>query len=559
MATPKIFTLTNLLRRSRRSISTSSLYFSTQSYHHHRHHHLLHPTFPPSNLPVRQHLTPYAFLFNRSLSTSESANHFDGDSDLSQADLLSSAVDIAGTGEISFSTGEESILPVRVLISLLDGYHDLTGFPWWLVIASSTLALRLTLFPFVVLQLHKLKRIGEVFPKLPPPLPPPLSGRSFKDQLTLFRKERKALGCPSFFWFFASFGVQVPLFFLWITTFRRMSLDHHPGFDSGGIFWFQNLTEFPNGVLGPIFPLLIAGLHYTNVQISFQKSSIGKVSGLFGKLAKYYKAYLEILTIPMLFITFNIPQGSSVYWLTNSSLSLLQQLALHHPDVRKKLGLPEKVPVAKAESDDRGKIGVKETNQPGVHGGVSVQDLSPKDLVVVSVKILANGHQDRAIQLLRLALEKDPEYVRALLLMGQTLLQQNLLDEAIEYLERAIAKLLVAGHPTNVEDVDLLILSSTWAGSAFMRQGKNEEGMAHLERLASLEEPRDPKTKAHYFDGLLVLSSALYAAGGKAQAAEHLRRAVAYDPERYGKFLEQCENDEDDFVGDLVSSRRTDS
>lgn len=27
------------------------------------------------------------------------------------------------------------------------------------------MALRLTLFPFVILQLHKLKRIGELFPK----------------------------------------------------------------------------------------------------------------------------------------------------------------------------------------------------------------------------------------------------------------------------------------------------------------------------------------------------------------------------------------------------------
>uniref|UniRef100_A0A3Q7ISD8 Uncharacterized protein n=1 Tax=Solanum lycopersicum TaxID=4081 RepID=A0A3Q7ISD8_SOLLC len=36
--------------------------------------------------------------------------------------------------------------------------------------------------------------------------------------------------------------------------------------DLGGILWFQNLTEVPSGVLGPVFPLLIAGLHYINVQ-----------------------------------------------------------------------------------------------------------------------------------------------------------------------------------------------------------------------------------------------------------------------------------------------------
>lgn len=118
----------------------------------------------PSNPPPR-HLAAYNFLFSRSFSTSESSGQFDGDSDLTQSELLS-GVRTAGSGEIGVdSVTEESILPVRALIWLLDGYHDFTGFPWWLVIASSTLVLRLTLFPFVVLQLQKLKKIGEVFPK----------------------------------------------------------------------------------------------------------------------------------------------------------------------------------------------------------------------------------------------------------------------------------------------------------------------------------------------------------------------------------------------------------
>lgn len=35
-------------------------------------------------------------------------------------------------------SGDDAILPVQALISMLDGYHDLTGFPW----------LELTLFYF---------------------------------------------------------------------------------------------------------------------------------------------------------------------------------------------------------------------------------------------------------------------------------------------------------------------------------------------------------------------------------------------------------------------------
>lgn len=35
----------------------------------------------------------------------------------------------------------------------------------------------------------------------------------------------------------------------------------------GGALWFQNLTEYSHGYSGFIFPFLIAGLHYINVQV----------------------------------------------------------------------------------------------------------------------------------------------------------------------------------------------------------------------------------------------------------------------------------------------------
>ncbi|MQL91407.1 hypothetical protein Taro_024021 [Colocasia esculenta] len=54
----------------------------------------------------------------------------------------------------------------------------------------------------------------------------------------------------------------------------------------GGVFWFQNLTELPQGVMGSIFPLLVAGLHFVNVQISFQSVKLKEMPGIFGLLAR---------------------------------------------------------------------------------------------------------------------------------------------------------------------------------------------------------------------------------------------------------------------------------
>lgn len=459
---------------------------------------------------------------------------------------------------IGVTAVEESILPIQQLTSMLEGFHHYTGMPWWAVIASSTLALRFTLLPLLIVQLNKLKRIGELFPKLPPPLPPPLSGRSYIDQISLFRKERKAIGCPSFLWFVAYFSMQVPCFLLWMLTIRKMSLDHHPGFDCGGALWFQNLTEYPHGVFSPIFPFLIASLHFINVQVSFRKSSLEKATGIFGILAKYYKLYLNLLTVPLFFIGYCIPQGSLVYWVTNSSFTAIQQLTLQHPAVRSKLGLPSKdAPVGTAtlrETNDPGKIPL---DTPTKWKKISVEKLSAKELLALSVQLLSKGQKERAIPLLRQALDKEPEYVRALIVMGQTLLQNGQPADATAYLERAISKLFLSGHPMEVEGVDLLILASQWAGVASIRQGKMVEGIAHLERIANMKEPEEPKSKAHYYDGLVLLASALYNEGRKAEASKYLQSAAAYNP-AYKEYLDQCEDDNDKLVGHLVSSRRGD-
>ncbi|KAJ4972563.1 hypothetical protein NE237_005737 [Protea cynaroides] len=493
-----------------------------------------------SSAPYWDHTSFRPFLLAALTSSSGNEGGTDGEP---RSEVESLIPDLSGSGVADGS------FPVDVVISLLDGYHELTGLPWWVIIASSTLALRLAMLPVLIVQLRKLKKISELFSKLPPPLPPPFSGKSFIDQYLLFRKKKQELGCPSYLWSFASFAVQVPCFFLWMTSIRRMSLDLHPGFDTGGTLWFQNLTELPHGLLSPIFPVLVAGLHFINVQISFQNSSVGKMTGLLSILAKYYKHYLNVLTLPLLAIGFCVPQGSLIYWVTNSSLTVIQQLSLNNSAIRTKLGLPDKnVPV---KSEISGKFDTPEESSfaSGMTNNISVQGLSPEELFGLSIQLLAKGHKDRAIPLLRLALDKDPEYLRALIVLGQTFLQKGMLTEATEHLEHAISKLSLVSHPTN-EQIDLLILASQWAGVSYMKQERKKEGIEHLERITQIKEPEDPMAKAHYFDGLLLLASALYDDERKTEAAKYLRMAVAYNP-AYSVYLEQCEDDDN-----LINTQR---
>ncbi|MED6158503.1 hypothetical protein PIB30_033321 [Stylosanthes scabra] len=434
---------------------------------------------PPSPLYTHPSLSRHphlAFLGTRAFST-----HFSGDS---QSDAESLRVESEVDSELlraiaDASAGEDdAILPVRALISMLDAYHDVSGFPWWITIVSSTLALRIVLLFPLVFTLHKVKRIAEFYPKLPPPIPPPFSGKSYRRQFQFFQKKRKEVGCPSYVWPFVPIIVQLPCFFLWMFAIRKMSLDDHPGFSCGGALWFQNLTELSHGYSGFIFPILIASLHYINVQISFRKPVVEETRDIFDLLAKYYKWYLDFMTLPIAFIGFCIPQGSLLYWATNSSLTLVQHYALRHPVVLEKLGLQDNKS-KKAATDEIGDSnkgilspGNNPIDSPEKWHKFPIEEMPPDALVTLAVPYMHSNDKESAIPLLKLALDKDPEYLRALVLMGRILLLKQSNDEAIEYFERAISKLYQDGLPTNAEDLDFLILSSTWAGIACERQVK---------------------------------------------------------------------------------------
>ncbi|XP_057515424.1 ALBINO3-like protein 2, chloroplastic isoform X1 [Amaranthus tricolor] len=511
------------------------------------------PTTSNSTLPLfSRHTTSFRY-FSAQPSDSDFTHQLNS---VTESELRSLGyIDGSQVSDAAGTLLDDLHLPIRCVVSLLDGYHDLTGLPWWIVIASSTVAMRITLSPWILLQLHKLRQIGEVFPKLPPPFPPPFSGRSFVNQFSLFWRKRRELGCPSFLWFVASITVQLPCFLLWMTSIRKMSLDQHPGFDTGGILWFQNLTEVSNGPFGLILPVLIAGLHFCNIQVSFRSVSAVQGEETFHLLAKLYKKYLELLTLPILIVGFYIPQGSLVYWVTNSSLSLVQQLCLQHPVISQKLGLVQKSVNVSVNSE--GNVnGSTLPDAPRKRGPVSAFDLSPLQLVDQSVAHLSAGRVDRALPLLRVALSKDPEYYIALTVLGQAMLQLKDYDEAVEYLECALSKISLR-DPTDAEALDYFIQASMSAGAAYYHQGKLAESFAHFERIRDIEVPEEPTAKARYYEGLMVFSSFLINEGRKDEATHYLRMAAAYDPQ-YAVYLEHLDKVRDNFVSDLASSRRAD-
>lgn len=443
-----------------------------------------------------------------------------------------SSLALDGLGILEEVSGNDSVwyYPVLAVISVLDGYHEFSGLPWWAIISTSTLTLRLSLFPVLIWQLRKAEVISSFMPKLPPPFPPPLSGRGFGEQYLLFQKKRKELGCPSYLWNFLFLTVQAPCFLLWMTSIRRMCLGSHPGFDTGGALWFSNLADFPSGILGSVFPILISGLHYVNVQISFQNINAANLKGILGFLTKYYKLYLDILAAPLLLIAFHVPQGSLVYWATNSSLTLFQQLSLRNPYVRKKFGLQDiRRPVKKHISSEN----VLPSENIHLEIQVPMQSLPPQKLLDLALEEMAAGHNDKAISMLETAIEKDPELVRALIAMGQILCSQSAFLAAAKYFEDAIPKI-------DKQEDSLLVLATFGAGVSHLWQGNKIEGIKYLRKIAELKEPEDPIDKACYHKGLVILGSTLMGEGEKSEAVKYLRIAATYDP-AVSAYIKECE------------------
>ena len=62
---------------------------------------------------------------------------------------------------------------------------------------------------------------------------------------------------------FISFAIGVVL----------MLIFFNPGILQGGILWFQDLTVSANGPFGCIFPFIVAGLHFCNVQVPTKSPS----------------------------------------------------------------------------------------------------------------------------------------------------------------------------------------------------------------------------------------------------------------------------------------------
>lgn len=148
-----------------------------------------------------------------------------------------------------------------------------------------------------------------------------------------------------------------------------MCVSDWPGFSTGGIGWFPDLTQValdlssmtaPMGPQGVILPLVIAVSMYVNIENAFSlpprntkglpkhevshncSSNAGNTAAIESTsawLVEKIKLLLEWAVVPLFVTSLQLPHGTLCYWATTSTLVMAQHRILRTPYVLRRLGL----------------------------------------------------------------------------------------------------------------------------------------------------------------------------------------------------------------------------
>ena len=239
--------------------------------------------------------------------------------------------------------------------------HDFTGLPWWAIIVFTTIVLRFSItLPLARLQAITLAKVELLQPTLNEVIDAlkhnisikgKRSGQSAEEVDRTFRQEArlytrdiyKREKCNPLKLYFLPW-VQLPL---WITI--SLALRNISGYfpkESGatdvlpcsaelkteGMFWLTDLT-----VSDPYFilPVIIGISNLMNIELNTLKRQAPSKKQLI--ITRVFR----FLTIGMVLAASQVPSAMSLYWATSSSYGLAQNLAVLHPKVRRKLGIPK--------------------------------------------------------------------------------------------------------------------------------------------------------------------------------------------------------------------------
>ncbi|WP_053058049.1 YidC/Oxa1 family membrane protein insertase [Rubrobacter aplysinae] len=213
--------------------------------------------------------------------------------------------------------------PMIVLLGgILTFFHGL-GAPWWLAIALLTIVVRGVLFPLTVKQVKSMRQMQELRPKLKE-IQDKHSGDRQKlqeEQMKLYQETgvNPVGGCLPLL-------IQMPIFIGIFYTIREFggtsgmigvpdTAGTIESFTSGGMLWFQNLSQPDPLFLLPVISAvtMLGSMEMTNKQMEPQMRWV-----------------MRLMPIVFVFFTIFFPAGLLVYIVTSNLVTVFQNYLIYY-------------------------------------------------------------------------------------------------------------------------------------------------------------------------------------------------------------------------------------
>ncbi|XP_072168947.1 mitochondrial inner membrane protein OXA1L-like [Diadema setosum] len=242
-------------------------------------------------------------------------------------------------GEVPFTElGLGGFTPIGILQSSLEFLHVSAGLPWWAAIAAGTIIARICIFPLMLKNQKYAIRLNNCMPTFQRLTKEMNDAKACGDQ---FEMTRKSMELQQFMKkndvnplkSFAGMIVQAPVFISFFIGLRRMATLPVESMQTGGLWWFTDLTTSD-----PYYALpVLASLSM------FAVMELGGEAGVSNAQAQKMRTVLRVMPFVILPLIASLPKAVFCYWLTSNTFSMAQVAILKIPAVRQALNMPEKV------------------------------------------------------------------------------------------------------------------------------------------------------------------------------------------------------------------------
>jgi len=242
-------------------------------------------------------------------------------------------------GEASLkSLGLGGWSPIGLMQQLIELIHVTCDVPWWLSIVITTVVIRASMLPVVVLSQRAAANLANCSPRMQALQKKVSDAKAAQDnilaskhttELMRFMQDNKINPLKGALMPM----VQMPVFMCMFFGLRRMANLPVLSMTTGGLFWWTDLT-----VSDPYYllPLLTCGTMFLTIQMAMDQQKMAATSDGMNLMVKLIK-FIPFITLP---IMAQFPSALTCYWLTTNIISLIQGPTLKVPAVRKALNIP---------------------------------------------------------------------------------------------------------------------------------------------------------------------------------------------------------------------------